>query len=58
MFTVVDMCMPNSATEDKQSGSDMLDSVLLRIIIQQYDCICRVIIENQIQLIHVGFGKI
>ena len=28
------MCRIHSATEDKQSGSDILDSVLLRIMIQ------------------------
>ena len=50
------MCMTNSATEDKQSGSDNVDSVVLRIMIQQDSCICRVNIENQIELIHIGLG--
>ena len=49
--------MTNSATEDKQSGSDNVDSVVLRIMIQQDSCICRVNIENQIELIHIGLGK-
>jgi uncharacterized protein (UPF0276 family) len=48
--------MTNSATEDKPSGSDIVDSVVLRIMIQQNNCICRVNIENQIELIHIGLG--
>ena len=51
------MCKTNSATEEKPSGSHHVDSVVLRIMIQQDNCICRVNIEYQIELIHIGLGK-
>jgi hypothetical protein len=51
------MWMSSNATEEKPSGSDKVDSVVLRIMIQQDDCICRVNIENQIELVHIGLGK-
>ena len=56
LFTVADMCKSCFATEEKHSGNDNVDSVVLRIMIQD-NCICRVNIENQIQLIHIGLGK-
>ena len=49
--------MTNSATEEKPSGSDNVDSVVLRIMIQQDSCICRVNIENQIELVYIGLRK-
>jgi predicted fused transcriptional regulator/phosphomethylpyrimidine kinase len=51
------MCKTNSATEEKPSGSHHVDSVVLRIMIQQDNCICRVNIEYQIELVYIGLGK-
>jgi hypothetical protein len=51
------MCKSRFATEEKPFGSDKVDSVVLRIMIQQDDCICRVNIENQIELVYIGLGK-
>lgn len=51
------MCRTNFAMEDIPHGNDMVDSVVLRIMIHQDDCICRVNIENQMKLIHIGLGK-
>ena len=51
------MCKSSFATEEKQSGNDNIDSVVLRIIIQQDNCICRVTIDKQIQPIALGLGK-
>ena len=48
------MCKSTFATEEKPSGSDKVDSVVLRIMIQQDDCICRVNIENQIELVDLN----
>ena len=54
---MVDMCKSSNATEEKPNGNDNVDSVVLRIMIQQDDCICRVNIENQIELVYIGLGK-
>jgi hypothetical protein len=43
--------------EDRQSGSDILDSVLLRIMIQPDNCICPVTIDNQLELVYIGLGR-
>ena len=51
------MCQSSFATEEKQSGNDSVDSVVLRILIQQNNCICRVTIDNQIQTVYTGFNK-
>jgi len=48
-LTVADMCKSSSATEHSDhSGSYKVDSVVLHIMIQQENCICRVTIDNQI----------
>ena len=51
------MCKSSSATEETNSGSFHVDSVVLRIMIQQDNCICRVTKENQIQPVSVGLRK-
>ena len=51
------MCKSNFATEDKPTGSDKVDSVLLRIMIQQDNCICRVTIDNQTQTVYTVLKK-
>ena len=52
------MCKSSFATEDvEHSGSYKVNSVVLRIMIQQDNCICRVTIDNQIQLVVVGLRK-
>ena len=52
------MCKSNSATEELgHSGGHLVDSVVLRIMIQKDKCICRVTINNQIQPIYIGLGK-
>ena len=54
---VADMCMSSSATEEVHNGNYITDSVILRIMIQQDNCICRVTIDKQIQPIALGLGK-
>jgi hypothetical protein len=51
---VADMCKSSSATEETSSGGYRVDSVVLRIMTQQDDCICRVMIDNQIDTVSVG----
>jgi hypothetical protein len=52
------MCKSSFATEDvEHSGSYKIDSVVLRIMTQQDNCICRVTIANQIQPVVVGLRK-
>ena len=51
------MCKSSFATEEKQSGNDNIDSVVLRIIIQQDNCICRVTIDNQIKSVYTILKK-
>jgi hypothetical protein len=52
------MCKSSSATEDTSSGSYNIDSVVLRIVMQQNNCICRVTLDNQIQKsVVVGLRK-
>ena len=51
------MCKTGFVTKDQQSGSDIVDSVALRILIQQDNCICRVTIDNQIQTVYTGLKK-
>jgi hypothetical protein len=41
------MCKSSSATEETHSGSYNIDSVVLRIVMQQNNCICRVTLDNQ-----------
>ena len=41
------MCKSSSATEETSSGSYKVDSVVLRIMMQQSNCICRVTMDNQ-----------
>jgi hypothetical protein len=50
------MCKSSSATEEANSGYKV-DSVVLRIMTQQDDCICRVMIDNQNDTISVGIRK-
>ena len=51
------MCKSSSATEETNDGSYNIDSVVLRIMTQQDDCICRVMIDNQSDTISVGIRK-
>jgi len=51
------MCMSSSATEESNSGGYKVDSVVLRIMTQQDNCICRVTIDNQIEPVVVGLRK-
>jgi hypothetical protein len=44
---VADMCKSSSATEEASSGGYKVDSVVLRIMMQQNNCICRVTLDNQ-----------
>jgi hypothetical protein len=46
---VADMCKSSSAIEEANYGGYKVDSVLLRIMMQQSNCICRVTLDNQIQ---------
>ena len=48
------MCKSSSATEETSSGGFKVDSVVLRIMTQEDDCICRVMIDNQIDTESVG----
>jgi len=51
------MCMSSSATEETSSGSYIVDSVVLRIMTREDDCICRVMIDNQTETVGVGIRK-
>ena len=52
------MCKSSSATEELgHSGHFTVDSVVLRIMIQQDDCISRVTIDNQIKPLSIGLTK-
>ena len=48
------MCKSSSATEETNSGGYIVDSVVLRIMTQEDDCICRVMIDNQNDTVSVG----
>jgi hypothetical protein len=52
------MCKSSSATEETVSGIYKVDSVVLRIMTQEDDCICRVMIDNQIDAESVGIRKV
>ena len=52
------MCKSSSATEEAPSTSYRVNSVVLRIMIQQEDCICRVMIGNQKDTVSVGIRKL
>jgi hypothetical protein len=43
---VADMCKSISATEERNAGSYRVDRVVLRIMMQQENCICRVTIAK------------
>ena len=51
------MCKSSSATEETNYGGYRVDSVVLRIMTQQDDCICRVMMDNQIDTVSVGIRK-
>jgi bacterioferritin-associated ferredoxin len=52
------MCKSSSATEDTSNGAYKVDSVVVRIAMQQNNCICRVTLDNQIQnSVAVGLRK-
>ena len=51
------MCKSSSATEETSNGGYKVDSVVLRIMIQQDNCICRVTIDNHIELISIALRK-
>jgi hypothetical protein len=55
---VADMCKSSSGTEETNSGGYKIDSVVLRIMTQQDDCICRVMIDNQKDTVSVGIRKV
>ena len=57
-LTVADMCKSSSATEETNSGGYKVDSVVLRIMTQEDDCICRVMIDNQTDTVSVGIRKV
>jgi hypothetical protein len=52
------MCKSSSATEEAHSGVFRVDSVVLRIITQEDDCICRVMINNEKDTVSVGIRKL
>ena len=52
------MCKSSSAKEETSSGGYKVDSVVLRIMTQEDDCICRVMIDNQIDTVSVGMRKV
>jgi hypothetical protein len=52
------MCKSRSATEETSSGGYKVDSVVLRIKMQQEDCICRVMIHNQKDTVSVRIRKL
>ena len=52
------MCKSSSATEETSSGGYKVDSVILRIMTQQDNCICRVMIDNQKDTVSVGIRKL
>jgi hypothetical protein len=54
---VADMCKSSSATEEAPSTSYRVNSVVLRMMIQQVDCICRVMIDNQTDTVSVWIRK-
>ena len=56
-LTVADMCTSSFATEETVSGGSQVDSVVLRIMTQQDNCICRVTISNQILPVYIGLRK-
>ena len=56
-LTVADMCTSSFATEDTHSGNYQVDSVVLRIMIKEDNCICRVTIDNQIQPVSTTLRK-
>jgi hypothetical protein len=51
------MCTSSFATEETYSGNHHVDSVVLRIMVQQNNCICRVTIDNQIEPVSIGLYK-
>ena len=57
-LAVVDMCKSSFATEETLFGIYKVDSVVLRIMTQEDDCICRVMIDNQIDAESVGIRKV
>ena len=57
LLTVTDMCKLSSAMEEANSGGYKVDSVVIRIMIQQDNCICRVTIDKQIQPVSIGLSK-
>ena len=52
------MCKSSSAKEETGSGGFKVDSVVLRIMTQEDDCICRVMIDNHIDTVGVGIRTV
>ena len=52
------MCRSSSAIEETSSGGYRVDSVVLRIMTQEDGCICRIMIDNQIDAVSVGIRKV
>jgi hypothetical protein len=52
------MCQSSSATEEANYGGPRVDRLVLRIMTQQDDCICRVTLDNQTENpVDVGWSK-
>ena len=56
-LAVVDMCKSSFATEETLFGIYKVDSVVLRITMQQDNWVCRVTIDNQIEPVYIGLRK-
>jgi len=52
------MCKSSSAIEETSSGGYKVDSVVLRIMMQQNNCICRVTLDNQNKTEVVSLRKV
>ncbi|XP_076079183.1 uncharacterized protein LOC143049425 [Mytilus galloprovincialis] len=55
--TIVDMCTTHYATEEDINGGTIVDSVSLRVMIQQDGCTCEVTLLNQTRLYTIHMRK-
>lgn len=46
LLLVVDMCSDDQAVENSVDGTILSDSVVVRVMIQKANCICRVSLNN------------
>ena len=51
------MCKSSSVTEETHSGGYRVDCVVLRIMVQQDNCVCRVTLVNQIKPVPTSLRK-